>query len=140
MIEIDASDAAKVERLPDSGTAIVVLEGICMYLTNRQLNCLLQALGKKYPKLHILMDVYTEFGAKASKYKNPVNDVGVTELFGVDDVQTLLKGSNINLKSEHSFTPEHLVNELKPSERAFFRVMFSGKLYRKIYRLYELEL
>ena len=110
-----------------------------MYLTNRQLNCLLQALGKKYSKLHILMDVYTEFGAKASKYKNPVNDVGVTELFGVDDVQTLLRDTNIKLKSEHSFTPEHLVNELKPSERAFFKLMFSGKLYRKIYRLYELE-
>ena len=115
MIEIDASDAAKVERLPDSRTAIVVLEGIGMYLTNGQLNCLFQ------------------------KYKNPVNDVGVTELFGVDDVQTLLKGTNIKLKAEHSFTPEHLVNELKPSERAFFRLMFSGKLYRKIYRLYELE-
>lgn len=139
MIEIDASDAAKVEQLPDSTTAIVVLEGICMYLTNRQLNCLFQALGKKYSRLHILMDVYTEFGAKASKYKNPVNDVGVTELFGVDDVQILLNDTNIKLKAEHSFTPDHLVNELKPSERAFFKLMFSGKLYRKIYRLYELE-
>lgn len=139
MIEIDASDAAKIEQLPDSRTAIVVLEGICMYLTNRQLNCLFQALGKKYSKLHILMDVYTEFGAKASKYKNPVNDVGVTELFGVDDVQTLLNDTNIKFKAEHSFTPDHLVNELKPSERAFFKLMFSRKLYRKIYRLYELE-
>ena len=39
---------------------------------------------------------------------------------------------------EHSFTPPALVNELKPMDRAFFRLMFTGRLYRKIYRLMEL--
>ena len=57
------------------------------------------------------MDVYTEFGARTSKYKNPVNDVGVQKLYG---------------------------NELKGFEKIFFKLMFTGKLYSKIYRLYEL--
>lgn len=140
MMAIDASKAEQIERLPDSKAAIVILEGISMYLTNGQVSRLFQALEKKYARLHILMDVYTEFGAKASKYKNPVNDVGVTELFGTDDLQSLLKDTAIKLKAEHSFTPDHLINELSPFERAFFRAMFAGRLYRKIYRLYELEL
>ena len=140
MMAIDASKAEQIARLPDSETAIVVLEGISMYLTNAQVRCMLRAIEKKYPQLHILMDVYTEFGAKASRYKNPVNDVSVTELYGIDDVKALLDDTRIKLKAEHSFTPDRLINELKPFERVFFRTMFAEKIYRRIYRLYELEL
>ena len=140
MMAIDASKAEQIARLPDSETAIVVLEGISMYLTNAQVRCMLRAFEKKYTQLHILMDVYTEFGAKVSRYKNPVNDMGVTELYGIDDVKALLDDTRIKLKAEHSFTPDHLINELKPFERVFFRTMFAEKIYRRIYRLYELEL
>ena len=140
MAAIYASKTEQIDSLPDSEAAIVILEGISMYLTNEQVIRLFQALEKKYSRLHILMDVYTEFGAKASKYKNPVNGVGVTKLYGIDDIQDLLNNTKIQLKAEHSFTPDNLVKELKPVERVFFRVMFAETLYRKIYCLYELEL
>ena len=138
MAALDASDPAQVDALPDADTAIVVLEGLSMYLTNEQLHAFLQALHDKYPNLHILMDIYTEFGARASKVKNPVNDVGVTELYGVDDIDALLAGTGIRLQTEHSFTPAYLVSMLKPAERAFFKLMFTGKMYSRIYRLPEL--
>ena len=83
------------------------------------------------------MDVYTEFGARASKYKNPVNDVGVTKLYGIDNIQSILDGLTIRLTAEHSFTPPELVNELKPFDRQIFKLLFTGNLYRKIYRLFE---
>lgn len=140
MMALDASKAEQIESLPDSETVVVILEGISMYLTNGQVSRLFQALEKKYPHVHILMDVYTVFAAKMSKYKNPVNEVGVTELHGIDDLQAVLKDTNIKCKAEHSFTPDSLINELKPLERGFFRTMFAGKLYKKFYRLYELEL
>jgi hypothetical protein len=85
------------------------------------------------------MDVYTEFGAIASKYRNPVNDVGVTRLYGVDDIGNVISGLRIRVSREHSFTPRVLVNELAPLDRGIFKLLFTGKLYRKIYRLYELE-
>lgn len=88
--------------------------------------------------MHILLDVYTVFGAKASKYKNPVNDVGVSQMYGIDSVEPLLQGTRLSFSAEHSFTPEHLVNELAGFEKWFFKLMFTGKMYRKIYRLYEL--
>lgn len=140
MMAVDVSDTEQIGNLSDGETAVVILEGVSMYLTNGQVRRLFQTLEKKYSRLHILMDVYTEFGAKASRYKNPVDDVGVTELYGIDDVQSVLKDTKIKCKGEHSFTPDALVNELKPLERVFFRAMFSEKLYRKIYRLYELKL
>lgn len=136
----DASDAKQVEMLPDSNTVIVILEGISMYLSNEQVNGLFLALQGKYSNIHILMDVYTEFAAKASKYKNPVNDVGVTTLWGIDDIQNVLFDTEIKFIKEHSFTPSKLVDELKPFDRALFKMMFTGSVYRKLYRLLELEL
>lgn len=139
MIALDASIPDQIGLLPDFDSAIVILEGLSMYLTNNQVRSLLQALDDKYQELHILMDVYTEFGVRASKYKNPVNDVGVTELYGIDDMGSIINDLRIKFVKEHSFTPEALVNELAPLERMLFKMMFTGKIYRKIYRLYELE-
>lgn len=136
---IDVSDTRQIEMLPDHDAAIVILEGISMYLSNEQINRFFLALHEKYQRLHILMDVYTEFGAKASKYKNPVNDVGVTKLYGIDDFQPVLQNTGIKIKSEHSFTPDRLVNELSGFDKFVFRILFTGAMYQKFYRLYELE-
>lgn len=139
MKTLNAAEPETVKALPDSDIAIIVFEGISMYLTHSQLHDFFQALQNKYPELHILMDVYTEFGAKASKYKNPINDVGVTKVYGIDNVQDILSGLKIRLKAEHSFTPPKLVDELHGAERFFFKLLFTGSMYKKIYRLYELE-
>ena len=137
MISLDAANSAQVAALPDNQTVIVVLEGLSMYLTNEQLRGFLRTLQEKYSHLHILMDIYTEFGAKASKVKNPVKDVGVTKVYGLDDVEGLVQDLNLSFKKEHSFTPEHLVNELTSLERTFFKKMFTGSFYGKLYRLLE---
>lgn len=139
MISFNACEPEQVRLLPDSGSAIVILEGISMYLKNEELNAFLKALSEKYPSLHILMDVYTVWGAKASKYKNPINDVGVTTVWGMDDPGKVLSGTGIVCKEEHVLTPDSLIGELKKSEQRFFKTVFSKRLYRKIYRLYELE-
>ena len=138
MHELNASDPEQVRALPDSNNVIVILEGISMYLTNEQLRAFLAVLQEKYKSVHILMDIYTVFGAKASKYKNPINDVGVTTVYGIDDINGLLKGLQIRFKAEHSLTPPELVDELQGFDKRFFKLMFTGKMYRKIYRLVEL--
>lgn len=139
MIALNAAEAGQVNGLPDSDTVIVILEGISMYLTNERVRGFFLALQEKYEHVHVLMDVYTVFGAKASKYKNPINEVGAAVVYGIDDIDKLLSGLRIGLKKEHSMTPAELVDELKPGERGIFRFMFAGRAYRKIYRLYELE-
>ena len=138
MQALDASDPAQIAALPESRTAIVVLEGLSMYLSAEQLRGFLGALQDKYRVLYVLMDIYTRFGAKASKYRNPVNDVGVTTLYGIDDMEEVVGGLGIRVVREHSFTPAALVNELPLLDRAFFKLMFTGRLYGKIYRLMEL--
>ncbi|MBR0099000.1 MAG: class I SAM-dependent methyltransferase [Treponema sp.] len=139
MIAFDASKSEMVEKLSDAKIVIVVFEGISMYLRNEELNSFVRALDKKYPQVHMLLDVYTVFGAKASKYKNPINDVGVTTVWGLDDINVVLEGTQFKCDAEHSLTPKNLVNQLPPFDRRFFKFLFTGCFYRKIYRLYEIS-
>ena len=138
MQALDASDPTQIAALPDCDKAIVVLEGLSMYLTAEQLHAFFAALQDKYRVLRILMDIYTQFGAAASKYRNPINDVGVTKVYGIDDMEDVIGGLGLRVVRERSFTSARLVNELKPPDRAFFKLMFTGRLYGKIYRLMEL--
>ena len=136
---LNAAAPEQIRTLPDGESAVVVLEGLSMYLTNAQLRGFFETLLDKYAQLHVLMDVYTVLGAKASHFKNPINDVGVTRVYGVDDIERLLSGLRLRFKAERSFTPDALVEELKAVDRRVFRLLFTGKAYGKIYRLLELE-
>lgn len=139
MMAFDASESEMVEKLPGAKTVIVVFEGISMYLRNEELNAFVRALDKKYPQVHMLLDVYTVFGAKASKYKNPINDVGVTTVWGLDDINVAIASTKFKCDAEHSLTPENLVKQLPAFDRGFFKFLFTGCFYRKIYRLYEIS-
>ena len=84
------------------------------------------------------MDIYTEFAAKASKYKNPINDVGVTKVYGVESAEKLAQ-YGFKFVQEHSLTPQSLISELSKSEQRMFKTVFAGSFAKKIYRLYEYE-
>ena len=59
MLGLDASNRADIDLLPDADSAIIIMEGISMYLSREKLVDLLKLLKEKYDKVHILMDVYT---------------------------------------------------------------------------------
>lgn len=135
MIASDAREISYLDRIPGEA-AIVIMEGVSMYLTGEERLALLTALRSRFPRLLLLMDCYTVFGAKASKYKNPVNEVGVTTLYGIDDPKEL-EASGLYFRKEHSMTPEDLIGQLQGFEQRFFRKLFAGSFAKKIYRLYE---
>ena len=116
--------------------AIVVMEGISMYLTREELRQLFDMLAERFDHIHVLMDCYTEFAAKASKYKNPINDVGVTQVYGLDDPH-ILEDSGFSFAGELEMTPGFLIEELQGIERDIFRKLYAGSIARKMYRLYE---
>ena len=78
------------------------------------------------------------FAAKMSKYKNPVKDVGVTQVYGLDNPE-LVVGSNILFKKEHEMTPIKYIEELKGLEKVVFKKLYAGNLSKKLYKLYEFE-
>lgn len=138
MLEADVSKSGSLDVISGYKTAVVVMEGISMYLSPNELSELFQSLNSKFEKVHLLMDCYTVFGAKMSKVKNPINDVGVTEVHGMDD-PTVLSQSGIVYKQEREMTPPRLIEKLSRGERGIFKTLYAGKVARKTYRLYEYE-
>jgi O-methyltransferase involved in polyketide biosynthesis len=122
-----------LEQIPGN-QAIVILEGISMYVTPEELATAFENLYEHFEQVQILMDCYTEFAAKASKYKNPINDVGVTQVYGLDD-PAILPG----YLCRHEMTPSDLVDQLQGMERKIFRTLYAGKTADKMYRLYEFQ-
>jgi len=115
---------------------IIVMEGISMYLKPEELMQLLTRLCARFSQVALLMDCYTEFAAKASKYKNPINDVGVTQVYGLDEPK-ILEHSGLSFVCEHDMTPQDLIDQLNGMEKTVFRKLYAGSIARKMYRMYE---
>lgn len=124
-----------LEQIPGN-SAIVVMEGISMYLCPEDLKTALGNLCGRFDRLAVLMDCYSEFAAKASKYKNPINDVGVTQVYGLEEPRTL-EGDGLLFLEEKDMTPEALIRELPGLEQKIFRKLYAGRFARKLYRMYE---
>lgn len=139
MVSADLRQKDWLTQIPDAPRAIVVLEGVSMYLQDAERRGLLQALTERFGKVQVLVDVYSVFAAKASRYRNPINAVGVTEVYGLDDPRELEQDTQLHFLAELDMTPSHLIDALPAKERAVFRRLYAGKMARKLYHLYEYE-
>ena len=137
MLGADARDPAWLCRLPKAENALLVMEGVSMYLRQSELKALLRAAAEHFAHVHVLMDCYTSFGAKASRFRNPINDVGVTRVYGLDDPKSLEDGTGLSFVKEHEMTPDALIDTLTGMEKTIFKKVFAGRTAKKIYRMYE---
>ena len=137
MLGADVRDTTWLDAIPGGTDAIAVMEGVSMYLRREELPGLLASLAERFGRVALLMDCYTVFAAKVSKYKNPVNEVGVTQLYGVDTPRELERGNGLLFRREHEMTPAELIDKLPGGDRAFFALLFAGGAVKKIYRLFE---
>lgn len=137
MVASDIRDTQWLDAVPEGVPAIVVMEGISMYLTLPELKETLKQLSHHFSAVHILMDTYTRFAVKATKYKNPINTVGVTQVYGFDGPEELCGETVLTFVAEHELTPDNLIAQLSSSEQLIFRKLFAGSFAKKIYRLYE---
>lgn len=131
MLCADVTSPDWLKGIP-AGNAIVVMEGVSMYLPPEKLRETLDWMADHFDSVSLLMDCYTTFAAKASRYKNPINDVGVTQVYGMDDPGVLA-----GFVREHEMTPAELINELHGMERKIFKTLYAGGIAKKMYRLYE---
>lgn len=136
MLAGDARNSEWLTNIPDGKRAIVVFEGVSMYMTNTEVKAFLTTLKSHFEEIMLLMDCYTVLAANMSKYKNPINDVGVTEVYGMDN-PVFLESDGVVFVKEHNMTPQEFIEELKGSERYIFQKLYAGKFAKKLYRLFE---
>lgn len=139
MVAGDVRQPDWLDGISGGDTAVVVMEGLSMYLRMEELRTLLRIIRTRFARVYLLMDTYTTFAAKATRYKNPINTVGVTRVFGFDDPEEVTEDTGFRFAGSHDLTPDDLIAQLPKKEQRFFRTMFAGKMARKIYRLYEYE-
>ena len=136
MLGADVRDTTWLDAIPGGTDAIAVMEGVSMYLRREELLGLLASLAVRFGRVALLMDCYTVLAAKVSKYKNPVNEVGVTQLYGVDAPRELERGNGLLFRREHEMTPAELIDKLPGGDRTFLALLFAGGAVKKIYRLF----
>ena len=136
MLSTDLRAEGWLENIPGTW-AVVVIEGVSMYLRPEELQRLLCGLGRRFEHVSVLMDCYSGFAARLSRYKNPINTVGVREVYGIDDPNLPVRETGLTYVCEHEMTPQRLIDELSGTERHIFRHIFSGAFARQLYRLHE---
>ena len=136
MLAGDVRDCKWLTNIKKSKSAIVVMEGVSMYLTIEEMQKLTDRLCAHFEKIALLVDCYTSFAAKMSKYRNPINDVGVTTVYGVDDPR-VYQSEKIGFIREHTMIPQKYIDELKGVEKFVFAKLYAGSFSTKLYRLYE---
>ena len=134
-----AGDVRKEEWLssiPEQKRAIIIMEGVSMYLTLQELQALFTKLSSYFEQIALLVDCYTVLAAKMSRHKNPIRDVGVTEVYGIDHPEQLQCGEILYAK-EHEMTPQKYIDELSGIEKGVFSKLYAGRFSKKLYRLFE---
>ena len=136
MISSDVRTNSFLESIPERKNAIIVMEGISMYLSFNYLKDLISSLCNHFENLSLLVDCYSVLGEKLSKYKNPINNVGVSKVYGIDKPESL-ENNKFRFIKEHNMTPIEFINELHGFEKFVFKKLYAGSLSKKLYRLYE---
>ena len=137
MLAADLCDPCWTDQLPDAPCALVVMEGVSMYMQPEAITALFAQLSARYAMVHLLMDCYTVRAARLSRYRNPINDVGVTQVYGLDDPAASAAGTGLAYVQQHSITPSELISQLPRREQPIFRTLYAGKMAEGLYRLYE---
>lgn len=136
MIAGDARDCKWLTTIKENHSVIIVMEGVSMYLTVEDMRNLTDSLCTHFEKIALLVDCYTSFAAKMSKRGNPVNDVGVTEVYGIDNPRSY-QSEQLAFVKEHTMIPQKYIDELEGFERFIFAKLYAGSFSKKLYRLFE---
>jgi len=136
MIAGDVRNGDWLKSVPETKCAIIVMEGVSMYLTSEELQAFITNLCTHFEQIACLMDCYSVSAAKMSKYRNPINDVGVTEVYGIDNPMLFQRGEFVFVK-EQMMTPQKFIDELSGVEKYIFGKMYAGSFAKKLYRLFE---
>lgn len=136
LIAAPALPADWVTQLPDGApSALVLMEGLSMYLSEQDMRDLLTALGERYEHVHICFDAYSKTAARLSALKNPVNAVKAKIDFALDEPQALIAGlSGWQLAEVDDIIRPEEIERLQGLDRLRFR--FMGRFGRRFYRIY----
>ena len=133
MLPADVRDPDWLEGLPGN-RAIVLMEGVSMYLTREEMAALTEALAARAEHVTFVFDAYSHTAARLSKYKNPINRVKAKIGFSMDAPEEI--GAMTCTAVSDIILPQY-IERLHGIDRVRFR--FMGQFGAKLYRIWRCE-
>lgn len=142
MLSASVTDPDWLEGLAwQDGPALVIAEGLTMYLTDEENKMLFQRFQRKFRHTEYVFDAYSVSAVRWSKRKNPVNKMGAVIRWGLDDpAQMEAVGPNIRHRETRYFTGKEWWQRLSGWTRFLFRVLYGNPWADSLYRIYAFEM
>lgn len=140
MIGKSVTDLSWIDEIEvDNQSILIVAEGLTMYLSEQEIQHLLKGINNKFDNVTIVFDAYSQKAVKASKYKNPVNQMNASIKWGMNNPSefTIL---NENLEFIKEYLIRHKENNLKGMTKFIFENLYCGKISESLYKIYEFRL
>lgn len=139
LLAAPALPADWLAALPQAEHALVLAEGLSMYLSAQDMRDLMAALQAHFPHVTFVFDAYSKRAARLSALKNPVNAVKAKIDFAMDDASELLTGTQgmRSVLNADIITPEAIAC-LTGLDRWRFR--FMGCFGKSFYRIWGYEI
>lgn len=124
-------------NIPQHGPALIIAEGLSMYLSQQDMQALIAAFRGHFAEAEFVFDAYSPMAAKLSKWKNPINAVDAKIDFAMDD-PSLLEGEGCRCILNSDIITPDMVARLHGSDRLRFR--FMGAAGKNFYRIFGYKL
>jgi O-methyltransferase involved in polyketide biosynthesis len=139
LLAAPALPADWLAQIPEGGHALVLAEGLSMYLSEADVRSLMDALQRHFDETLFVLDAYSRLAAKLSPLKNPVNAVRARIDFAMDDPQLLAEGrEGVRCVLNEDIITREYTEQLKGKDRLRFRWM--GRAGRNLYRIFGYQL
>lgn len=139
MIGSSICDYKWLEEIDNNSDILIIMEGLTMYLKEEEIKELLVQINNRFNNVHIIFDAYSKKAVKASKIKNPVNQMNAQIKYGLDKIEDFLK-LNSNLKFVNDYVIEYKEENLKGLTKTIFEKVYCGKIAQSYYKIYEFKL
>jgi O-methyltransferase involved in polyketide biosynthesis len=125
LIGSSATDLSWLDQVSPGGNALIVAEGLLMYLKESEVKALLLALRDRFPGCVVAFDAFSVLTARSAQAHPSVRRTGASFHWGIDDprdIETWAPG--IRLLEEWYFSRSEDLDKLSAGMRMMFR--FSG--------------
>lgn len=140
MIGKSVNDLSWLDEIDiDAQSVLIVAEGLTMYLSEQELQQLLNGINNKFSNVNIVFDAYSQKAVKASKYKNPVNQMNANIKWGMDNPDEFIK-LNENLEFIREDVIKYKESNLKGITKIIFENLYCGKISERYYKVYEFKI
>lgn len=133
LIAAPALPADWLAGIPHHSHALIIAEGLSMYLSEQDMRSLIAALRAHFDEAEFVFDAYSPLAAKLSRWKNPINAVDAKIDFAMDD-PALLAGEGCAVLLDSDIITPDMVARLKGRDRLRFR--FVGAAGKSFYRIF----